>query len=166
MTACTESISSTGRIGPKTSSFMIGDVPADVDQDGRGDVQVVEVELAADDGGAAVEQSGEAFGALAVDDAAVVGARLGVVAVEVLDRLDEVLDELVLDLGPHEDVVGRGADLPGVGVAAVGDAPGGGLDVGRRVDDGRALAPELEHGGGEVLGGGLVDDLADAAGCR
>ena len=57
-------------------------------------------------------------------------------------------------------MVGCGADMARVHKAAVGDAPSRRPDVGRGVDDGRVLAPEFQHGRGEVLGGGLVHDLA------
>ena len=132
-----------------------------VDDDRWGDVVVVEIDLSTDGDRPAVEQSREPFGALAVDDATVVRALLRVVAVEVVHRLYDVRDELVLDVGPHQDVVGCSADLAAVDVPAVGDTPGRGLDVGRGVHDGGVLAAELEHRRGEVLGRGLMNDLAD-----
>jgi hypothetical protein len=95
------------------------------------------------------------------DDPPVVGALLGVLAVEVADRLLELGHEFVLDLWPDQHVIGRGADVSRVDEAAERDAACCGPDVRRGVDDGRVLAPQLEHGRGEVLRRRLVDDLAD-----
>jgi hypothetical protein len=55
---------------------------------------------------AAAKQTGEALGALPVDDPAVVRTILRLLAIEVVHRLNRVPDQLVFDLGPHEHVVG------------------------------------------------------------
>ena len=49
-----------------------------------------------------------------------------------------------------------------VHVAPVGDAAGGGFQIGRGMDDRRILAAQFQHAWGQVLRGGFVDDLADA----
>src|SRR5271165_33221 len=58
-------------------------------------------------------------------------------------------------------MVRGGADVPVVDVPAERDPPGGGPDDRRGMHDGGVLAAQLEYGGGEVPGGGLVHDLAD-----
>ena len=98
-----------------------------------------------------------------VDDAAVVGRRRRIVAVEVVHRAQQRTEQLVLDRRVDEHVVGRDARLPGVDELAPRDAPGGDLDVGVGGDDGRALATELERDRREVLRRSGHDDPADGA---
>ncbi len=60
-----------------------------------------------------------------------------------------------------EDVVGGDAGLAGVEPLPPGHAPGGHPQIGRAVDDHRALAAELEGHRGEVTGGGGHHHAAD-----
>ena len=83
----------TGRIGPKISSCITAAVGLDAGEHGRREVPVVAVADAAGDDGlesAGVEQPGQPVVVALVDDAAVVGRRLRVLAVEVVDAPQRV----------------------------------------------------------------------------
>ena len=70
------------------------------------------VALAAGDDFAAAHQSHEAVEVSAVDHTPIVRAGLRIITVEFTDGLAQVAHELLLDLGPYEDVVRRGANVP------------------------------------------------------
>ena len=63
----------------------------------------------------------------------------------------------------HQHVVGGHAGLAGVAEPAPGDPPGGDLQRRVPIHQARRLTAELEDDGGEVPGGLLEHDLADAA---
>ena len=77
-----------------------------------------------------------------------------------------LFDEGIAVLLGDEHVVGGDAGLAGVEPLAPGETATGDLDVGRVVDEHRALAAELEDDRREVTSGGLVDDAADVGGAR
>src|SRR5699024_5115446 len=62
--------------------------------------------------------------------------------------------------GRGHEVVGGDARLPGVGELAPHDPAGGGGGVRALVHEHGGFPAELEHGGGEVLGGGAGHDPA------
>ena len=116
---------------------------------------------------AAAREDGRALGAVEEPEHAVLlilgddRAHLDVLAlgrVADLDRLDgrnELLQELVVDLGAGDDPRGGGAVLPRVPVAGDLDALGHGGRVGVVEDDHGRLAAELEVDALERVGGGL-----------
>ena len=101
-----------------------------------------------------------------VDDPAVVRADSGVVTEEGSHRRPQVREELKLDRLVHQYVVGCDTRLAGVAKPAPGDSPGGDLERCVAVNQARRLSAEFEDDGGEVLGGLLEHDLADAAAAR
>ena len=135
-------------------------------EDRRRDVSLLGLGLAPADDLAVVEQLRQPLKVAVVDDPAVVRADSGVVAVEGGHRRPQVREELELDRLVHQHVVGCHAGLAGVAEPAPGDPPGGDLERCVAVDQARRLAAELEDDGGEVLGGLLEHDLADAAAAR
>ena len=133
---------------------------------GRCEVAVGFVALAAVDhltGALVVEQPGQAGEVAVVDDASVVRHWCGVVAVELAHRVAQAGGQRTLDPPVDEHVVGRDAGLARVDVLAPRDAPRGDVEVGAAVDDGRALAAELERHRREVLRGGGHHHPTDGA---
>ena len=116
-----------------------------------------------DDGAAGrVEQSLEPVEVAIVDDARRSrGWPAWVGAVELVERLDHLVDEAVADRRLGEHVVGGDAGLAGVDELAPDDAAGGDVEVGVGGDDGGALAAELERDRREVLRRGLHHHPAD-----
>ena len=157
---------STGRIGAEDLLLHDRRVGRHASEDGRGDVSFLGIGPAPADDLAIAEHLREPLEIAVVDDAAVVGARPGVVAVEGRHRGPQVREELPLDRLVHQHVVGGYAGLAGVAEPAPGDPPGGDLQRRVAVHQARRLAAELEDDGGEVPGGLLEHDLADAAAAR
>ena len=144
---------STGRIGPKISSRITGDVGRDVAQHGRREVA------------RSARRARRRRRRGRPSSRRRRGARSGgrrrcgrsrgsprVVAVELADRAPRACStNWSLDRRRDEHVVGRDAGLARVQELAPRDAARGDLEVGVAVDDGRALAAELERDRREVL---------------
>ena len=62
-----------------------------------------------------------------------------------LDRVDQLLAELLVDLFDDEDALHRDADLTGVGKGADADPVHGEIEIGVGVDDHAGVAAELEN---------------------
>jgi hypothetical protein len=100
--------------------------------------------------------------AAVVHQAGVIGALLRVLAVGPLHEARESIKELIHHRFMHERVIRSDAGLPGIEVLAPRDALGGLVDVGAAINDGGALAAELQRDRYQLLGSHRHDRSAHA----
>ena len=108
-----------------------------------------------------VEQGREPVPVTLVDDPAVVGRALRVVAVEVVNGAQQRAHQLVLDGRVDEHVVRCDTGLAGIEELAPCEAPSCHVDVGVGRDDGRALTPQFERDRRQILRGRRHHDPSD-----
>ena len=96
-----------------------------------------------------------------VDDARVVGRRLGALGVELLVRLLEFFNHGGQDRLIDHGVVVRGANLASVETLAPEKSPRDQAGVGGLGSDGRVDTAQFEHDRGQMGSGGLGDDATD-----
>ena len=137
-----------------------GILPGHILHDGGGDAQAGLVAGAAADHLGRVDEPHQAAVVLLVDDLAVILVGHGVGAELGGDLLLNGGDQLVPDGGVTEDIVGSHAGLAAVQVLAEDDPLGRQSDLGGLLHDAGALAAQLQHGGGQVLGGAAQHFLA------
>ena len=154
-----------GQHGPEDLLAHDGVACGHAAHDGGRDFERGLVRLAAEDDLGRVDEAADAVEVLAVDHLAVFGVGKRGIPELALDGAGELGEERLLHALVHEQVVGRHAGLPDVQPLAEGDALGRHAQVGRGVDDARALSAELERDGGQALGRAAHDELAhrDAA---
>ena len=97
----------------------------------------------------------EAVEVVEIDNAGIVGAEHGVVAILSYNLLLHELQEAVLDVSMNKKVIGSNTCLSAIEQLTPYDALGCNAEVGVAVDNARALATQFECYGGEVSGGGL-----------
>ena len=95
------------------------------------------------------------------DDPAIIRTLLRIFSIELSEGFLQILKKFLGHLLKYEDIVRRRARLPGIEPTPEGDATGRNPQIGRRVDDGRALPAELEHHGRQVLRRGGHDHLGN-----
>ena len=140
------------------------------EQHGRRDVPVGTVGLpAADDLAGGVvrvallrQQPGQPVEMTLVDDAGEAVRGLRILAVELGDGQGDAFGQHLGHVRRGQHVVRGHAGLAGVGELAPGDAPGRGGQAHGAVHEARRFAAQLQCDRGQVLGGGLHDDAADA----
>ena len=96
----------------------------------------------------------------AIDHLAVCGIRNGILAIHLLRLTLDCIEEFIVHALVYQQIVGGNAGLPHVEPLAERDAARRHLDVGRRIDDARALSAEFECDGRKVAARALHNKLS------
>ncbi len=130
-----------------------GAVEVHLREKSRGDVAISPIRGASDETCALAQIGAHRVEAAVVHQSRVVGALLRVLAIGLLHEARESIQEFIHHRFVHERMIRRDAGLPGIEVLAPSDALGGFVDVGAAINDGGALATQLQRNRHQLLGG-------------
>ena len=119
-----------------------------------GDVAFLAVVLSTHHHIRALDVSHQAVECTLVDNAHKVLRLLGIGTMQTGKFLLQRTDELFLDIGMHQQIVGCNASLTGIETLSPSNSAGSHGEVGILVHDARALSPQFEYHGSEMLGRG------------